>query len=125
MQITKNFNRVEFDCHDGTPVPVELYDNLLVLANNLQVLRDDLDAGIYVISGYRTPAHNKKVGGAKSSRHLKADAADIMSKSYTPRQIYNRIEKLIKAGKMKQGGLGLYKTWVHYDVRGTAARWKG
>jgi hypothetical protein len=24
---------------------------------------------------------------------------------------------------MKQGGLGTYSTWVHYDVRGTAARW--
>jgi uncharacterized protein YcbK (DUF882 family) len=125
MQLTLNFHLIEFACHDGTPVPDEMLDDVHELAANLQVLRYHLGAGIYIISGYRTPAHNKKVGGAKTSQHLKAKAADIMSKDFTPKQIYNRIEKLIEAKKMKQGGLGLYKTWVHYDTRGTRARWKG
>jgi uncharacterized protein YcbK (DUF882 family) len=26
---------------------------------------------------------------------------------------------------MKQGGVGKYSTFVHYDTRGTAARWSG
>ena len=29
----------------------------------------------------------------------------------------------MKEGKMKEGGLGLYDTWVHYDTRGTAVFW--
>lgn len=30
-----------------------------------------------IISGYRDPAHNRRVGGASRSRHLFADAADV------------------------------------------------
>lgn len=30
-----------------------------------------------IISGYRDPAHNRRVGGATRSRHLLADAADV------------------------------------------------
>lgn len=30
-----------------------------------------------IVSGYRDPAHNRRVGGASASRHMKADAADI------------------------------------------------
>lgn len=30
-----------------------------------------------IISGYRDPAHNRRVGGASASRHMAADAADI------------------------------------------------
>lgn len=123
MELTKDFNLIEFACHDGTQVPNELIPNVQVLANNLQVLRDYLGVPIYIMSGYRTPSHNKKVGGAKGSQHLLAKAADITTKYHTPKQVHAAIEKLIAAGKMKQGGLGLYKTFVHYDVRRNKARW--
>lgn len=124
MQLTKNFNRREFDCNDGTPVPEKYYNNVKELAENLQVLRDELKMPVLITgSGYRTPEHNKRVGGAKNSQHLTASGADINARDLTPRQLYQRIEKLIAAGKMKQGGLGLYKGFVHYDIRGTKARW--
>ena len=31
----------------------------------------------------------------------------------------------IKEGKIKKGGVGLYRSFVHYDTRGWNARWKG
>jgi uncharacterized protein YcbK (DUF882 family) len=124
MKLTKNFSRQEFDCKDGTVVPNHLMVNLQKLAENLQVLRDYLGVPVQVTgSGYRTPTHNKRVGGAKNSLHLEAKAADINAKGLTPRQLYDVIEKLIAQGKMKQGGLGLYPTFVHYDIRGIKARW--
>lgn len=124
MELTKNFNSSEFDCKDGTAVPDRYKDNLKELANNLQVLRDHLGVSVSVTgSGYRTPSHNKKVGGAKYSQHLTASAADINAKGLTPKELHKAIEKLISEGKMKQGGLGLYNTFVHYDIRGTKARW--
>lgn len=123
MKLTKNFNREEFDCRNGIQVPPELMANVQELADNLQVLRDDIGEPIHVNSGYRTPVYNKKVGGKPASKHLKAQAGDITAKSFTPKQLAARIEKLIKAGKMKQGGLGIYPGFVHYDVRGTKARW--
>lgn len=124
MQLTKDFNLIEFACHDGTVVPDDLICNVQVLATNLQTLRDDLGVPIYILSGYRTPSHNRKVGGATRSQHLVAKAGDLQTKTMTPKQLHARIEKLIKAGKMKNGGLGLYKTFVHYDVA-SVRRWVG
>lgn len=123
MQLSTNFSLSEFKCKDGTDVPNELLPNVQLLANNLQVLRDYLGEPIHINSGYRSPAYNKKVGGKQLSQHLKANAADITTKSKTPKQLAAIIEKLIAQGKMKQGGLGIYPGFVHYDVRGTKARW--
>lgn len=122
-QLTKNFHRKEFDCKDGTKVPMEYKNNLIKLATNLQVLRENLGAPMVINSGYRSPNYNKLVGGATSSQHLTASAGDISQKQETPLQLYKRIERLIKEGKMHNGGLGLYDTFVHYDIRQTPARW--
>ena len=124
MKLTKNFTRQEFDCKDGTKVPDEFLPNIQEVANNLQILRDYLKVPVRVTgSGYRTKSHNKKVGGAKFSQHLTASGADINADGYTPKELAKEIEKLIKEGKMKQGGIGIYSNFVHYDIRGTKARW--
>lgn len=124
MKLTENFTRQEFDCKDGTIVPDKYMDNCQEVANNLQVLRDELGVPVEITgSGYRTPAHNKKVKGAKNSQHLTCKGADINADGYTPKQLAAEIEKLIKAKKMKQGGIGIYPGFVHYDIRGTKARW--
>jgi uncharacterized protein YcbK (DUF882 family) len=123
MKLTRNFNLNEFNCHDGTLVPEDLLPNVLELAKNLQVLRDEIKQPIRINSGYRHKAYNKKIGGAPLSTHITAKAADINVKSLTPKQLAAVIERLIKAGKMKQGGVGIYPGWVHYDIRGIRARW--
>ena len=117
MTLTKNFNLQEFDCKDGTKVPKELIPNVQELANNLQVLRDHLKVPVRITgSGYRTVSHNTKVKGAKNSQHLYAKAADINADGYTPKELAGIIEQLISEGKMKQGGIGIYKGFVHYDT---------
>lgn len=123
--MTKNFTLAEFACKDGTQVPKTLLLNVEELAKNLQVLRDYLGEPLSVLSAYRSPAHNAKVGGKPNSFHLKAMAADLSCKSKTPKQLHAIIEKLIAEKKMKQGGLGLYKGFVHYDIRGRKTRWNG
>lgn len=122
-QLTKNFHLDEFKCKDGTAVPLELRDNVIELAVNLQVLRDYLGKPITINSGYRTPSHNKRIKGAKNSYHVKAMAADIKVQGFAPKDIAAEIEHLIARGRMKQGGLKIYATFVHYDVRGFRARW--
>lgn len=121
-QLTKNFHRSEFDCKDGTRVPVKYKNNLIKLATNLQVIRDDLNAPITISSGYRTEMHNRKVGGAKHSQHLTASAADLHQSKLNPLELYFRIECLIRLGKVDEGGVFLYDWGVHYDVRGVKAR---
>ena len=124
MKLTANFSRAEFDCKDGTKVPTRFLANVRKLAEQLQALRDHIKEPVMITgSGYRTPEHNRRVGGAPNSQHLTASGADINARNYTPRQLANVIEKLIKEGKMMQGGIGVYKGFVHYDIRGTRARW--
>lgn len=129
MELTKNFSKSEFDCKDGSVMPASVLVNVKELANNLQVLRDELGVAISLTNGYRSPHYNDVVLPArgyktsKNSQHKVGKAADIKVHGKTPKEVVNTIERLIKAGKMKEGGIGIYNTFVHYDIRGTKARW--
>lgn len=122
-QLTTNFHLSEFDCRDGTPVPQQYFRNVKKVANQLQVLRDYLGEPVRILSAYRTPSHNKKVGGASRSFHLTASAADITTKSKTPRQLAAIVERLIAKGSLTFGGLGIYPGFIHVDIRTNKSRW--
>ena len=125
MKLEENFSLSEFRCKDGTEVPEDLIDNVKLLAENLQVLRDEIGKPVRIISGYRSPKYNSRIGGAKRSQHMTAKAADIKVNGMTPAEIKEVIVRLISEGKMHVGGIGLYNTFTHYDVRGRNARWYG
>ena len=124
-QLTKNFNLSEFRCRDGSDVPDEYMEYVECLAENLQVLRDHINRPIRVISGYRSPPYNRKIGGAKKSQHMVAKAADIKVTGMHPDEVRQEILTLIREGKMAVGGVGRYTTFTHYDIRGWNARWSG
>ena len=123
--MTKNFKIKEFECKCECDMPLEVYENIIKLASQLQFLRDYTGRPITINSAYRCPEHNAKVGGSKTSQHLLGKAADITIQSLKPAEVYALIEELIDMGHMLQGGLGLYDTFVHYDIRKTKARWNG
>lgn len=121
---TPHFELAEFACSDGTPVPTSLRGHVQDLMEQLEVLRTELGgAPITVLSGYRTPEWNGRVNGKPRSRHLCAQAADIRVKGHKPDAVHATIERLVGEGRMREGGLGRYRTFTHYDVRGTRARW--
>ena len=123
-QITKNFNLSEFASKDGAPMPDTVKKNIIELAKNLEVIRSYFNQPIKINSGYRSPAHNAKQKGAvKNSQHVLGKAADIVIPGRTPLEIAKGIEYLISVNKIKQGGLGIYPTFVYYDIRGEKARW--
>lgn len=122
-QITENFHIREFKCNEGTKVPDHLIENVIELAEQLQVIRDHIGISIHINSGYRTKEYNTKAEGSPKSQHLLAKAADMVTSKYTPKQFAGIIKKLIKEKKIKQGGVGIYPSFVHYDIRGTVARW--
>lgn len=80
----------------------------------LERLRDHIGKPLSLISAYRDPAHNAKVGGAKRSRHLYGEAADITSAyRLKPHQV-------AQLGVFS--GIGHRAGWVvHLDVRGVPA----
>ena len=121
--MTKNFSKEEFDCNDGSEMPINIYHNMVKVANQLQILRNHLGKPIQINSAWRSEEYNASVGGVKDSQHIMGRAADISVRDLNPIEVYNTIEELIEKGDMLQGGLGLYDTFVHYDIRGERARW--
>lgn len=115
--VSANFKVREFACSDGTD-PVFIADELVTL---LQKIRNHFGKPITINSAYRTVAHNKAVGGAVSSQHIYGTAADIVVKGVAPKTVAAYVEKLMP----NKGGIGIYKNFVHVDVREKRSRWNG
>ncbi len=122
---SNHFDLSDLRSGDGVDVPEKYYGNAQELMNNLDALREYLGYPITISSGYRSPARNARIGGSRNSFHRVAMAADLTSIFVSSRKMRDAIEKLIAEGKMKQGGIGFYPDFVHYDIRGTRARWSG
>lgn len=116
-QLSTNFKVREFACKDGSDV-IFVAPELVKL---LQKIRSHFRAAVTINSGYRTPGYNKKVGGATYSQHCYGTAADIQVKGVDPKRVAAYAETLM-AGK---GGIGIYPTFTHIDVREVKSRWNG
>jgi len=126
--MTKNFKIDEFKCKGNLKgckceMPEDVYKNIQELAENLQIIRDELQEPIKINSAYRCENHNRKIGGTSKSQHIKGKAADIVVKNLTPDEVANALDNLQKGGFIRSGGLGRYDTFTHIDIRGTQARW--
>lgn len=124
--LSEHFTLREFACKDGSVTPPYVLENLRLLAAQLEALRAKVGRPVHVTDngGYRTPDHNRRVGGAKNSQHVFGRAADVRVDELSPSDLADAIESLIAEGAMIEGGLGVYRTWVHYDTRGSRARWR-
>lgn len=117
---TAHFKISEFRCKDGTEVPVEYYGNLRLLMPVLEEIRAAFGGKpVTITSGYRTPAYNKKVGGAAKSQHQYAAAADIKVQGVPPAEVYKVADRIVG----NRGGVGKYNSFTHVDVRGYRSRW--
>jgi uncharacterized protein YcbK (DUF882 family) len=125
MQLTENFWLSEFACNDRTEVPEHLIPNVQFLAEQLQVIRDVIGEPIHINSAYRHEEYNSAIGGSIRSQHILAKAADLrVGEGFSSGILYDVIIELIKDGSIYDGGVGLYSSFVHYDVRTSGrARW--
>jgi len=96
---------------NNSPTP-EVTKNLEKLCETLEKIRELVGMPITISSGYRSPELNKVIGGAKDSAHTKGLAADITTKSLTPKAL----ALLIKTSDMKYDQLIYEGTWVHIAI---------
>tara|TARA_B100000780_G_C21099813_1_gene443790 strand:+ start:1482 stop:1859 length:378 start_codon:yes stop_codon:yes gene_type:complete len=120
--MTKNFNIKEFECKCGCKMPEFVKNNVIELAENLQIIRDEVGR-LDLTNSYRCKDHNSDVGGSTSSQHLVGKAADVKSESIKPKEMAQIVNDLMKNEKIKTGGIGIYNTFTHIDIRGVRARW--
>lgn len=115
--LTKNFQVKEFKCNDGTD-PIFIAKELPMV---LQYIRMRVGKAVTINSAYRTANYNKKVGGVDGSQHCYGTAADIAVKGYTPKQVAAIAREIMP----DWGGVGIYDTFTHVDVRAEKADWNG
>ena len=115
--LSTNFKVKEFACTDGSD-PIFIDSDLV---NVLQKIRTHFGKAVTITSAYRTPGRNKAVGGETYSQHLYGRAADIKVNGVTPKKVAAYAETLLK----NKGGIGIYSTFTHIDVRATKSRWNG
>ena len=123
-RLAPDFKVRELRCKDGSDTV--MVDEALTVV--LQCIREHFGKAVVITSGYRTAAHNTKVGGAKSSQHLLGRAADIRVQGVSVEDVAAYAESLMP----DWGGVGRYPVkagraagWVHMDTRADKARWKG
>ena len=116
-KLSTNFKVKEFACSDGSD-PIFIAPKLVEV---LQKIRTHFGKPVTINSAYRTPTKNKQVGGATYSQHCYGTAADITVKGVTPKEVAAYAEKLLP----NSGGIGIYSTFTHIDVRETKSRWNG
>ncbi len=141
-RLSRHFTVEEFDSRDGARVPVAHHQALEHLCHwILEPLREGFGA-VSVHSGFRSEAHNLRVGGAKRSVHLlrtplpgrgrfsttMAAAADVTCAEGTPSlwAAFARAERHDSEHLelWKRGGVGSYNSFVHLDT-GPARDWRG
>ena len=107
--VSKNIKVKECKCKDGSDT---ILCDVPFVQNFVQPIRDHFNKPIIVMSAFRTPEYNKKVGGTNNSYHMQGRAFDIRIDGVAPIEIARHAEKLgIK-------GIILYDTgFVHIDSR--------
>lgn len=118
-RLTSNFwiyefvKKRDFGHRELTP---EVFQNIQAMAEELQVIRDEIRKPIIVTSGFRSKEYNRRIGGAKGSFHLTGKAADIVINGMNSREIYRITRGLRDAKKISINGFGVYKRFNHFDI---------
>lgn len=120
--LSDHFHVREFACRGHGCCRESLVDEDLVAF--LQKIRQHFGKPVYIHSGYRCDCHNRAVGGAKRSRHMTGQAADISVEGMAPAAVAAYAESI---GIL---GIGLYETaedgyFVHIDTRPYRSFWYG
>jgi len=104
----KYFKHEEFDSPDKPGSGKLMNSELLEMIDKA---REIYGKPIRVNSGYRTKAHNSKVGGVSSSSHLKGLAIDVACVKSDDR--FEMLTALLEVGFNR---IGVASTFIHVDI---------
>lgn len=118
-RLSPHFKVKEFHSRKDPSDIVKVDEKLLKLLENI---RNFTGKAVHINSGYRSPEYNKTIKNASpKSQHCEGKAADIWIEGVTPAKVAEIAECYLGSS----GGIGVYSTFTHVDVRTKGARWKG
>ena len=122
MKVSKNFSRYEFECQCGcgfAAADVTLLEALEDARAHFKKTYTNRKVIISVTSGNRCHKHNRKVGGAADSHHVKGMAADFVVNNVHADEVADYLEDKYP----DRFGIGRYNDRTHLDSRTKPARW--
>jgi putative chitinase len=116
FKISKYFTVKEVTQGDNRRIPKTqtVKNNIIVLARELDTIRELWGSPIEVTSWYRPPAINRAVGGVPNSQHILGSAVDVYPFNKDIFQFQTFLHKNWKGAL----GYGARKGFVHLDLRG-------
>ncbi len=127
MKVGEFFDLAEFASKDGTPYPTTwINPRLRPLALELDWLRRRVGP-LVVVSGFRTEAYNRRIGGARASQHVEGRAADIRPLNVSLEQLRLVVRERLADSTTRLRGVGWYRSFVHVDTRPSSrlVAWQG
>ena len=123
VRLTPHFSLREFERSDtakrkgiDNTVPKALLPNIQALCENvLEPLRQHFGMPIYISSGYRCPALNRSVNGARKSQHMTGQAADIyiMNKEMPLKAVFDWMVKHLDYDQIIWETRPSGSKWIH------------
>lgn len=110
-----HFSRQEFACRCGCNFDTVDFELVMVL----EELRDHFGSPVIITSGCRCPEHNRKIGGASDSQHMKGKAADVKIVGVPAKKVWSWLNRKYP----DRYGMGDGENYTHIDVRAEKKRW--
>jgi len=126
--LSRHLARHEIACKCGCGYGLKDFDFSPITVLAFEKIRVEVskfigtDTPIEVSSGCRCIEHNRNIGGAPHSRHMKGDALDLVK----PVGIdYDDFYEVCDSVIGDKGGVGYYlgNSFIHIDTRGVKRRW--
>lgn len=107
-----NFSPEEFECRCAGAECIK-FGIQEQFVSTIQRLRDDVNFPLVLNSAYRCKLYNASLGSKDTSQHVKGLAVDISTHGLSSGQKH----KLLKNAFKLFNGVGIYKLFIHVDLR--------
>lgn len=102
----------------NTTMPESHLNEALTLLEIINTLQSELKVPFIMTSGYRTPEHNKAIGGSPNSAHCLGMAIDIADKDgFIKMKCRENDYSLLKKHQLYMEDGSVAKTWAHLTTR--------
>lgn len=105
-KLSEFFDWHEFGITDKTHFVIKENIKALVI-NVMDLIRRNYGMPIHINSGYRSPEHNKAVGGAANSQHVYGEACDFTGRDF--KRLLRIIDELDEYGLLNYDQMIIYR----------------